>query len=77
MNKVQKEIRTYIAKAFANEGEFIEHFNLSKGDKGNTLEQLYMASERTLYEVEHKQGSCISTTSTIPTSEFIDWCDKH
>ena len=60
-----------ISKAFDNEREFLKRF--WKGNEDDELVECYMASERTRIAVLVDSGATV--TDTIPTDEFLEWCE--
>jgi hypothetical protein len=60
---------SYIAKAFNNEEKFIKRFFMANAE----LLECYMASERSWITVLVESGAHVTTT--IDTTEFIEWCN--
>lgn len=63
----------YIATAFDNEDDFLCHF--LGGEYCEELIECYMASERTRVVFLDNHGCHI--TATIPTDDFMAWCDER
>ena len=73
-NEVIQYLNKNISLAFEYESDFLLHFKRYFAFDQDELFSVYMASERV--EVVYLDDSCSNIITTIPTNEFLDWCEE-
>ena len=72
-NEVIQYLNKNISLVYNDEERFIEKFQSYLNIDAFEIIRFYMASERVY--IQYFAGDYETITTTIPTNEFLDWCE--